>query len=55
MIGYEIYDRFYNEAFYIASKNNIDDQNLLLATVPIRERNFWISVEGTFESWLIQL
>jgi hypothetical protein len=34
MIGYEIYDRFTMEHFtYIASKNDIDDQSLLLATV----------------------
>jgi hypothetical protein len=33
MIGYDIYDCFYNGAFSIASKNDLDDQNLLLATV----------------------
>jgi hypothetical protein len=32
MIGYDIYD-CYNGAFSIASKNDLDDQNLLLATV----------------------
>jgi hypothetical protein len=31
MIGYDIYD--YNGAFSIASKNDLDDQNLLLATI----------------------
>jgi hypothetical protein len=31
MIGYDVYDR---GAFSIASKSDIDDQNLLLATVP---------------------
>jgi hypothetical protein len=31
MIGYDIY----NGAFSIASKNDLDDQNLLLATVGI--------------------
>jgi hypothetical protein len=34
MIGYDIYICFYNRAFSIASKNDLDDQNLLLATVP---------------------
>jgi hypothetical protein len=34
MLGYDIYDHiFYNGAFSIASKNDLDDQNLLLATV----------------------
>jgi hypothetical protein len=35
MLGYDIYDcrLFYNGAFSIASKNDLDDQNLLLATV----------------------
>jgi hypothetical protein len=32
VIGYDIYD-CYNGAFSIASKNDLDDQNLLLATV----------------------
>jgi hypothetical protein len=32
MIGYDIYD-FYNGEFSIALKNDLDDQNLLLATV----------------------
>jgi hypothetical protein len=31
MLGYDIYDG----ALSIASKNDLDDQNLLLATVPI--------------------
>jgi hypothetical protein len=31
MIGLRL---FYNGAFSIASKNDLDDQNLLLATVP---------------------
>jgi hypothetical protein len=30
---------FYNGAFYIASKNDIDDQNLFLATV----HNYYLS------------
>jgi hypothetical protein len=36
MIGYEltIFTTFYNGAFSIASKNDLEDQNLLLATVP---------------------
>jgi hypothetical protein len=36
MKGYDIYDNgawFYNGAFSIASKNDLDDQNVLLATV----------------------
>jgi hypothetical protein len=33
MISYDIYDRFYNGVFSIASKNDLDDQHLLLATV----------------------
>jgi hypothetical protein len=33
MIGYDIYDRFYNGAFSIASKYDFDDQFFLLATV----------------------
>jgi hypothetical protein len=32
MIGYDL-RLFYNGAFSIASKNDLDDQNLLLATV----------------------
>jgi hypothetical protein len=34
MIGYDIYDCFTMGVFSIASKNDLDDQNLLLATVP---------------------
>jgi hypothetical protein len=35
MIGYDIYDCFiYNGTFSIASRNDLDGQNLLLATVP---------------------
>jgi hypothetical protein len=34
MKGYDIYDCFtISRAFLIASKNDLDDQNLLLATV----------------------
>jgi hypothetical protein len=33
MICYDIYDRFYNGAFSIASKHDFDDQFFLLATV----------------------
>jgi hypothetical protein len=33
MIGYDICDFFCNGALSIASKNDLDDQNLLLATV----------------------
>jgi hypothetical protein len=33
MIGYDIYDRFYNGAFSFASKYDFDDQFFLLATV----------------------
>jgi hypothetical protein len=32
---------FYNGAFSIASKNDLDDQNLLLATVPNRTKTFF--------------
>jgi hypothetical protein len=35
VIGYDIYDCFTMEHFFIVSKNDLDDQNLLLATVPI--------------------
>jgi hypothetical protein len=41
MIGYDIYDCFTNGAFSIASKNDLDDQNLLLATVQ-RDGNYHI-------------
>jgi hypothetical protein len=33
MIGYDDIRLFYNGAISIASKNDLDDQNLLLATV----------------------
>jgi hypothetical protein len=33
--------KFYNGAFSIASKNDLDNQNLLLATVPIK---IWFSM-----------
>jgi hypothetical protein len=48
MIGYDdIYDCFYNGAFSIASKNDIDDQNLLLATIIIVMANVWFkNIEG---------
>jgi hypothetical protein len=35
MIGYDILRLFYNGAFSIASKNDLDDQNFLLATTKI--------------------
>jgi hypothetical protein len=39
MIGYDVDDR---GAFSIASKSDIDDQNLLLATVPkVYSKNIW--------------
>jgi hypothetical protein len=44
MIGYDTYLRlFYNGAFSIASKNDLDDQNLLLATVHFLELSSAIS------------
>jgi hypothetical protein len=38
---------FYNGAFSIAAKNDLDDQNLLLATVYIELRNYtvWKSLD----------
>jgi hypothetical protein len=42
MIGYDIYDCFTNGAYSIASKNDLDDQNLLLATVPINRREHYL-------------
>jgi hypothetical protein len=32
---------FYNGAFSIASKNDLDNQNLLLATVQLLDKNLW--------------
>jgi hypothetical protein len=37
MIGYDIY----NEALSIASKNDFDDQNLLLATILLISKNIF--------------
>jgi hypothetical protein len=44
MRGYDIYDR-YNGAFPNASKNDIDDQNLLLVTVSMQDKNKVIHVK----------
>jgi hypothetical protein len=41
MIGYDIYDCFTVEHFRLPSKNDLDDQNLLLATVNKLLKNFF--------------
>jgi hypothetical protein len=42
---------FYNGAFFIASKNDLDDQNLLLATVgndSILFESYWMFIVKSF-------